>query len=906
MTTIPQTFKIKVAMTLIKSQNVYKGPFENVDDLKNVQALNGDYADIYETGTRWQYVEGVWKNTGDAIPVDSQYAQSKDVSVLPDANTIAQRDENGHVFTTTPESSQHSANKQYVDDADAQLQSLINAESAERDSAINALQTSLNEEVTRATGKEASLEESIHGLDDDITAENTRAEAAEEELQNDINATNLALQAETQRAKTAENANEQAVNAEQIRAKAAEETLQQAINSLSDSSGTSFGDVTKAINDEKTRALTAEEALSEEVGTKLTQVTNTAIKQRTYAVNTAGEQVMLDIDTAKTEGTLAQRNAQGQLSVADPTADEHAATKKYVDDVDVVHQGQLQALEAEVADETKRAKAAEGVLADAIDEEIARAKQAEQANTASASANATEITKIKAVIPNAATASNQLADKEFVNSSIANNASNYVTSTAQGDSQFASLDALQAGPWYLMGESYTPTKNDYAIFVNTDGSVWRAVYDGQFWVAAYKVNDTPFTAAQNQALNSGVTATLLANIANDIANRVVTTALASVLYGTDANGEQITKAISDFATAAQGLKADSAYQKPSTGIPQTDLAQQVQQALELARTALQSFTEQDPTVPAWAKNPTKPSYTKGEVGLGNVNNTSDANKPVSTAQQAAIDAVEDQAVAAQSDIDAHIANKNNPHAVTAAQTGAEPAFTKNTAFNKSFGTTANTVCEGNDSRLSNARTPTSHASSATTYGPGSNTSYGHVKLSGTDTTGTSDTDNTALRYRYLTATTQNLNNFRSEGFFTLYNVTSRTNFPANATVPSTPSYHLCVFRMYASDAVVQLLFVRGTNEIWIRYSTSSTSWGAWERVGGASAPYVVTLSTSSWSGSSGNFSYSITAATHKKGQYPQVRTFVNNEETYDSPKVDSSGNITLYSNAKIALRVVVY
>lgn len=35
--------------------------------------------------------------------------------------------------------------------------------------------------------------------------------------------------------------------------------------------------------------------------------------------------------------------------------------------------------------------------------------------------------------------------------------------------------------------------------------------------------------------------------------------------------------------------------------------------------------------------------------------------------------------------------------------GAEPAFTKNTAFNKNFGTSAGTVCQGNDSRLSNAR-----------------------------------------------------------------------------------------------------------------------------------------------------------------------------------------------------------
>ena len=41
--------------------------------------------------------------------------------------------------------------------------------------------------------------------------------------------------------------------------------------------------------------------------------------------------------------------------------------------------------------------------------------------------------------------------------------------------------------------------------------------------------------------------------------------------------------------------------------------------------------------------------------------------------------------------------------LTPAQVGAEPAFTKNNAFNKNFGSAAGTVCQGNDGRLSNAR-----------------------------------------------------------------------------------------------------------------------------------------------------------------------------------------------------------
>jgi len=47
----------------------------------------------------------------------------------------------------------------------------------------------------------------------------------------------------------------------------------------------------------------------------------------------------------------------------------------------------------------------------------------------------------------------------------------------------------------------------------------------------------------------------------------------------------------------------------------------------------------------------------------------------------------------------------------------EPVITpKRTAFNKDFGATSGTVCEGNDSRLSNPRTPTAHSSTHITGG----------------------------------------------------------------------------------------------------------------------------------------------------------------------------------------------
>lgn len=62
------------------------------------------------------------------------------------------------------------------------------------------------------------------------------------------------------------------------------------------------------------------------------------------------------------------------------------------------------------------------------------------------------------------------------------------------------------------------------------------------------------------------------------------------------------------------LAGKGTYSKPQNGIPKTDLENAVQTSLGLADSALQSET--DPTVPSWAKQTNKPSYTQDEVGDG--------------------------------------------------------------------------------------------------------------------------------------------------------------------------------------------------------------------------------------------------------------------------------------------------
>lgn len=77
------------------------------------------------------------------------------------------------------------------------------------------------------------------------------------------------------------------------------------------------------------------------------------------------------------------------------------------------------------------------------------------------------------------------------------------------------------------------------------------------------------------------------------------------------------------------------------------------------------------------------TVTKAQVGLGNASNTSDANKPVSTAQAAAIADAKAAGTAAQTSINNHAGRKDNPHTVTRAQLGLattdQVVFAKTTA-----------------------------------------------------------------------------------------------------------------------------------------------------------------------------------------------------------------------------------
>ena len=132
-----------------------------------------------------------------------------------------------------------------------------------------------------------------------------------------------------------------------------------------------------------------------------------------------------------------------------------------------------------------------------------------------------QVDAIEQKIPAAADASNQLADKAFVNSSINNYAAFYLTKNANGDAFDTYGEMLLAGTYWNAGVERIPTKNDYLVVLQdetkkTDLGVYpttRYIYQGEWptgqFEFQYIVNNTALTQAQVDAINSGITKSIV-------------------------------------------------------------------------------------------------------------------------------------------------------------------------------------------------------------------------------------------------------------------------------------------------------------------------------------------------------------------------------------------------------------
>ena len=364
-------------------------------------------------------------------------------------------------------------------------------------------------------------------------------------------------------------------------------------------------------SDEKVSSQKAVKTYIDNADTKKVDKTSTA--SQVYVTNASGNQSTLSYSQSNSADSIAQRDADGQITVNQtPTANDHAASKKYIDDglsnkqavlvsgtniktvnnqsllgsgnidiqtgsslpdmtdqsgkylttdgtsaswkalatvansgsyTDLTDKPTIPAAQQQVDwnassgitsilnKPTLSAVATSGDYTDLNNKptinDLTTTTQQDALNSGATTTNITQIatnqadiSTINGKIPSAASTSNQLADKAFVNSSVSNMAANYVTSDAQGDN-FATKAALLAGPYYYKGQSYTLTNNDYALVESDEtkeNATTRYMYDGAQWAFQYIVNNTPLTQAQLDAINSTITSSLVTSYSNHIAD----------------------------------------------------------------------------------------------------------------------------------------------------------------------------------------------------------------------------------------------------------------------------------------------------------------------------------------------------------------------------------------------------
>lgn len=132
--------------------------------------------------------------------------------------------------------------------------------------------------------------------------------------------------------------------------------------------------------------------------------------------------------------------------------------------------------------------------------------------------NQTNISTINGKIPSAASSSNQLADKQYVDNAIS-------TNTADFDGSWATYAAIPSTVAGFTSENLPePSNNNYLVVLadeTKDGGTWRykyvddgSAYNKNKWQVEYEINESPFSQAQLDAINSGITSGLVSDFTN--------------------------------------------------------------------------------------------------------------------------------------------------------------------------------------------------------------------------------------------------------------------------------------------------------------------------------------------------------------------------------------------------------
>ena len=238
------------------------------------------------------------------------------------------------------------------------------------------------------------------------------------------------------------------------------------------------------------------------------------------------------------------------------------------------------------------------LLSDLVDDTNQTHKFATSTQLTQINTNKNDITTINGKIPSAASTSNQLADKQYVDNAVQTNSAHF-----RGN--WATWSAVPTGSSGYPADddgNKTPTVNDYMVVQDAsdytgetlDGA-WQFTYTGTWstngksgWLPRFQINEDPLTPSQQAALDSGITSALVTQIGTNQSNiSSLQTAVAgkqdtisdlSTIRSNASNGQSayttiqgygniVTHNTSEFATSTQGGKADTAVQKYSTTNP---------------------------------------------------------------------------------------------------------------------------------------------------------------------------------------------------------------------------------------------------------------------------------------------------------------------------------------------------
>lgn len=257
------------------------------------------YAGVVELATNAETQDGV--NSTSAVTPASLQSKVSDSNSLNSSTTLAssqalstERDERIAGDSALQTSINNEATRAQL--AEADNAAAIQAEEDRALAAEAAIILAADAEEARAIAAEAALQADIDGeiarataaesvLTSNLTAEANRAVAAEATLQSNIDAEEAralaaeqanadAIQAEETRALTAEQANSDAIQAEETRALGAEQALSDALDAEETRALAAEQTLSDAITAEETRALAAEQVLTDAIQTEEARALN--------------------------------------------------------------------------------------------------------------------------------------------------------------------------------------------------------------------------------------------------------------------------------------------------------------------------------------------------------------------------------------------------------------------------------------------------------------------------------------------------------------------------------------------------------------------------------------------------------------------------------------------------------